>query len=71
MLAKRTIAAIAVLAGCTFAAAQQIAQTELKVDSTNRTLTVSATGSVSVEPDSRHSAHRLRHATRGRKIRLR
>jgi uncharacterized protein YggE len=51
MLAKRTIAAIAVLAGCTFAAAQQTTQPELKVDSTNRTLTVSATGSVLVEPD--------------------
>jgi len=51
MSAKYTIAAIALLAGCTFAAAQQVAQPELKVDSTNRTLTVSATGSVLVEPD--------------------
>jgi hypothetical protein len=45
------IASIAFLAGCTFAGAQQITQPELKVDSTNRTLTVTATGSVSVEPE--------------------
>ncbi|MFZ0340384.1 MAG: SIMPL domain-containing protein [Terracidiphilus sp.] len=51
MSVKRTIAAIAFFAGCTFAAAQQVAQTELKVDSTNRTLTVTATGSVSVDPN--------------------
>jgi hypothetical protein len=51
MCAKRTIASIALLAGCAFAAAQQITQPELKVDSTNRTLTVMANGSVSVEPE--------------------
>ena len=51
MPAKRTIAAIALLAGCTVAAGQQTTQLELKVDSTNRTLTVTATESVSVEPD--------------------
>jgi uncharacterized protein YggE len=51
MLVKRTIASIALFAECTFAAAQQITQPELKVDSTNRTLTVTATGSVSVEPE--------------------
>jgi uncharacterized protein YggE len=51
MLMKRTIASIALLAGCTFAAAQQVAQPELKVDSTNRTLTVAATETVSVDPD--------------------
>ena len=51
MSAKRTFAAIALLAGCTFASAQQITQPELKVDSTNRTLTVAATGSISVEPE--------------------
>ena len=33
------------------ATAQQAAQPEMKVDSTNRTLTISATDSVSVEPD--------------------
>jgi uncharacterized protein YggE len=51
MSAKSTIASVALLAGCAFATAQQITQPELKVDSTNRTLTVSATGSVSIEPD--------------------
>ena len=51
MSAKCMIASIAFLAGCTFAVAQQITQPELKVDSTNRTLTVTATGSVSVEPE--------------------
>jgi len=51
MPAKRHAALIAILAGCTFASAQQITQPELKVDSTNRTLTVTATENVSVEPD--------------------
>lgn len=51
MSAKRTIVAMALLAGCTLATAQQVTQPELKIDSTNRTLTVTATGSVSVEPE--------------------
>jgi uncharacterized protein len=51
MSVKITLASIALLAGCTLVTAQQIAQPQLKVDSTNRTLTVSATGSVSVEPE--------------------
>jgi uncharacterized protein YggE len=51
MSAKYMIASIALFAGCALATAQQIAQPELKVDSTNRTLTVNATGSVTVEPD--------------------
>jgi len=51
MSAKRTIASFALLAGCAVAAAQQITQPELRVDSTNRTLTVTANGTVSVEPD--------------------
>ncbi|MGD0346504.1 MAG: SIMPL domain-containing protein [Terracidiphilus sp.] len=51
MLAKSAITSIALLAGCALATAQQIAQPEMKVDSTNRTLTVSATGSVTAEPD--------------------
>lgn len=51
MPTKRTIASIALLAGCTLATAQQITQPELKVDSTNRTLTVAATETVSVDPD--------------------
>jgi uncharacterized protein YggE len=51
MFTKRAIASIALFAGCTFATAQQMAQPELKVDSTNRTLTVAATETVSVDPD--------------------
>src|SRR5580692_9715680 len=51
MSAKLIIASIALLAGCTFARTQQTTQPQLKIDSTNRTLTVSATESVSVEPD--------------------
>jgi uncharacterized protein len=51
MLVKRTIASIALLAGCAFAAAQQPTQPQLRIDSTNRTLTVSATESVSVDPE--------------------
>ena len=51
MLVKRTIAAIALLAGCSLAAAQQVAQPELKVDSTNRTLTVSGDRERPVDPD--------------------
>jgi uncharacterized protein len=38
-------------AGCALAAAQQTTQPEMKVDSTNRTLAVSATDSISIEPD--------------------
>ena len=40
-----------ILLAATPAIAQQSAQPELKVDTTNRTLTVTATDSVSVEPD--------------------
>jgi uncharacterized protein YggE len=43
--------AVAVLLASISAAAQQTTQPQLKVDSTNRTLTVTATDSVSVEPD--------------------
>jgi uncharacterized protein YggE len=51
MPAKCLIVSIALVAGCALATAQQITQPELKVDSTNRTLTVNATDSVTVEPD--------------------
>lgn len=51
MLVKCTIASIAILAGSALAAAQQPSQLELKIDSTNRTITVSAEGRVSVDPD--------------------
>src|SRR5579863_8881571 len=43
--------ASAVLFAPNFAAAQQTTQPELKVDTTNRTLTISANETVSVEPD--------------------
>lgn len=39
------------MAGCAAAYAQQPTQIQLKIDSTNRTLTVSAEGEVSVDPD--------------------
>ncbi len=48
---SRTIAALAILAGCALAAAQQPSQLKLTIDSANRTLTVSAEGRVSVDPD--------------------
>jgi hypothetical protein len=51
MSAKRTIASFALLAGCTFAAAQQPSDLRLTIDSTHRTITVSADGRVSVDPD--------------------
>jgi uncharacterized protein len=51
MLQKRGIAAIALLAGCVAAGAQQASQVSLKIEPTNRTLTVSAEGRVSVDPD--------------------
>ena len=43
--------ASAVLFAQNFAAAQQTTQPQMKVDSSNRTLTISATETVSVEPD--------------------
>lgn len=51
MSAKRALASIAILAGCTLAAAQQPSDLRLTIDSTHRTLTVSANGHVSVDPD--------------------
>jgi uncharacterized protein YggE len=45
------LAASAILTSTLLAGAQQTTQPEMKVDSSNRTLTVSATESVSVEPD--------------------
>ena len=49
---SRLIAIIStILLAINFAAAQQTTQPQLKVDSSNRTLTVTATDSVSVEPD--------------------
>jgi uncharacterized protein YggE len=51
MNAREAIAAIALLAGGVAAGAQQISQVELKIEPANRTLTVSAEGQVTVDPD--------------------
>lgn len=51
MPVKLPTAALVCIAGCAFAAAQQATQPELKIDSSNRTLTVAAIGSVNVPPD--------------------
>lgn len=51
MSLKLVTASIAILAGCAFAAAQQPNQLKLTIDSTHRTLTVSAYGRVTVDPD--------------------
>ncbi len=48
---KCTVAAIAFIATTGLVAAQQPSKLELKIDSTNRTITVSANGRVSVDPD--------------------
>ena len=48
MNTKQAVAFVALLAGCALARAQQ---TELRIEPTNRTLTVSAQGAVSVDPD--------------------
>jgi uncharacterized protein len=51
MPVKFTIAALALIAGCALAVAQQTTQPQLKVDSSNRTLAVSANETVNVPPD--------------------
>lgn len=51
MIMLRSLATFAVLAYALAAGAQQASQPELKVDSTNRTLTVTANESVDAEPD--------------------
>jgi uncharacterized protein YggE len=51
MLVRQGIAAMALLAGCVAAGAQQIGQVQLKIEPTNRTLTVSAEDTVTVDPD--------------------
>ena len=51
MNSKPGMIVLVVLAATLSATAQQLTQPELKVDSSNRTLTVSATENVSVEPD--------------------
>ena len=51
MFLKQGVATIAVLAGCVAATGQQAGQVELKIEPTNRTLTVNAQNQVSVDPD--------------------
>ncbi|MDR3750544.1 MAG: SIMPL domain-containing protein [Terracidiphilus sp.] len=51
MNVKQSIAAFALLTGGLAAGAQQTSQVELKIEPANRTLTVSAEGQVSVDPD--------------------
>jgi len=51
MHAKPFIVTFALLAGCAAAVAQQTSQVQLTIEPNNRTLTVSAEGQVSVEPD--------------------
>ncbi len=51
MMTIRAVAAAAVLAAAIPAFAQQAGQPQLKIDSANRTLTVTANESVSVEPE--------------------
>ncbi len=51
MFAKRTLAAMALMAAPGMAAAQQLTQPDLRIDSANRTLSVSATETVTVDPD--------------------
>jgi uncharacterized protein YggE len=48
---KHGIAIFTLLAGCLAAGAQQTSQVQLKIEPTNRTLTVSAEDRVTVEPD--------------------
>jgi len=51
MNAKQMISAFALLAGGVAAGAQQTSQPQLNIEASNRTLTVSAEGRVSVDPD--------------------
>src|ERR1035438_8122683 len=51
MHGKSAIAAIALVAGCAAAVAQQTSQVQLKIETTNRTLTVSAEERVTAEPE--------------------
>jgi hypothetical protein len=51
MFAKKGIAALALVASCVVAEAQQTSQVELKIEPANRTLTVSAEDRVTVDPE--------------------
>jgi len=51
MLGKHALATFALFTGCLTGAAQQTSQVQLKIEPTNRTLTVSAEDRVTVDPD--------------------
>jgi hypothetical protein len=51
MFIKHSIAAFVILAGCAAAVAQQTSQVQLKIEAANRTLTVSAEGRVTADPE--------------------
>jgi hypothetical protein len=51
MFLKHAVATFAICASCAAAAAQQTTEVQLKIEPTNRTLTVSAQGQVTVDPD--------------------
>ena len=51
MNGKQAIAALALFAGCTASGAQQTSQVQLKIEPSNRTLTVSAEERVTADPD--------------------
>jgi uncharacterized protein YggE len=51
MYCKQAIAVVAFFAGCATAVAQQTSQVQLKIEPSNRTLTVSAEERVTVDPD--------------------
>jgi hypothetical protein len=48
---KHVLAAFALIAGCAAAVAQQTSQVQLKIEAANRTLTVSAEGRVTADPE--------------------
>jgi hypothetical protein len=48
---KQAIAAVALIAGCAAAGAQQTSQVQLKIEPSNRTLTVNAEGRVTADPE--------------------
>ena len=51
MPVKQVLTTVALLSGCLTAAAQQTSQVQLKIEPTNRTLTVRAEDRVTVDPD--------------------
>ena len=51
MNAMQAVAALALVVGCVAGSAQQTTQVQLKIEPTNRTLTVSAEERVTADPD--------------------